>query len=157
MTEELITDNHTLVGAKDKSGYNLQIYDDGYGPLWVAGYQFGPQFIIRAQDFYTAYEIFEDEFADEATEEDVLRDYWFDFLEENKPLDLGGEEPTYGKLRDKFWEWVHNDACFQENYGYRPSGGLYVKDHYFWIRELDARLLQDHEIQLELEEERDTD
>lgn len=153
MSNKLINDSQTLVGCADRSGYPLRVYDDGFGPIWVGGYQFGPQFVIRAQRFDEAWEIFEDEFADAACEDDVESDYLKDFSEQKGiPWEPGMHISDC--LREEFWGWVQDDACFNENYGYRPNGGeLYAKDHYFWLEELTPEKLERFELKLEIKDE----
>ena len=34
--QPLITDDQQLDGAKTRSGYEIQTYDDGFGPLWIS-------------------------------------------------------------------------------------------------------------------------
>lgn len=98
----MITDSQTLVSATH-NGHPLKTYDDGFGGLFIFCNSTGPIGIIRATDWYSAYEIMEDEFQPEAdeSEDELIKEY--------------GEE-------------YYNNACFQESYGFRPNGGIYQKD-----------------------------
>lgn len=118
-----LTDNHALLSAWQGNLYNyhgrlsggchaIRIYDNCDGPAWIHRDSMGISGIARASTFEDAYEISEDEFFPEADET----------VEEL--------EKEYGP------EW-HEDACFQEGYGFRPNGpnardtvnhGIYSKD-----------------------------
>ena len=76
---KLITDNQSLVSAKYSSGYAIQTYDDGYGPLWISRNPIGINGIVRARTWEDAYSICEDEFFPEADEtiEEIIKEYGF--------------------------------------------------------------------------------
>ena len=144
MKTGLITDDQRLIGAKDKYGSAIQTYDDSYGRLWIAGSSIHTYGIIRAKNFETAYEICEDEFADEASEtiEELIKEYGFKRAHVRIVSDpiRGERESVYpddfpnGMLSDKLlfvrWEtretpdpnnWTENEL-FQAAYGFRPNG-----------------------------------
>lgn len=107
---------NALVSATER-GHAIRIYDDGYGPLFVYGNEFGAVAIIRAMSWEDAYGIAEDEFMDSATWEDVLAAY----------PDAEDDE----------------NCDYSEAFGHRPNGpngpddeGLYAKSHYEWMHEL---------------------
>jgi hypothetical protein len=109
---DLIKDGQTFDGAKTGSGYEIQTYDDGFGPLWISRNSIGINGIVRAQTWEDAYSICEDEFFPEADEtiDEIVKEY------------------------GKTW---YEDACFQEGFGFRNNGpnstdklnhGIYSKD-----------------------------
>jgi hypothetical protein len=109
---DLINDEQQLNGAKYLSGYEISVYDDGFGPLWISRNSIGTNGVVRARTWEDAYSICEDEF----------------FLEATETMDEIVKE--YGS------EWIEN-ACFQEAFGFRNNGanirdvighGIYSKD-----------------------------
>lgn len=106
-----IPDDYRFVAARC-GGYECRIYDDGFGPLWIARNSIGIDGIVRAQTGTDAYEICEDEFFPEC----------LDTIEEL--------ESEYGP------EWSES-PLFSEAYGFRPNGpnshdkinhGIYSRD-----------------------------
>jgi hypothetical protein len=75
----LISDGQSLDSAAYKSGYAIQTYDDGFGPLWISRNSIGIDGIVRARTWSDAYEICEDEFFPEASEtiEEIVKEYGF--------------------------------------------------------------------------------
>lgn len=149
--KELINDNQNFIGAKYRSGYSIQTYDDGFGPLLISRNSIGINGICRAQTWEDAYGICEDEFFPEADEtiEDFRKKYGF--RREHKkvvkdPSVLTADEYTAvgerfarypedypdGKLKPEFVRWVTvetpapdewmDNELFQEAYGFRPNG-----------------------------------
>jgi hypothetical protein len=113
-----IPDNQRLVSARFTHGTPIPVYDDGFGPLWIHRDSMGVSGIVRARTWEDAYGITEDEFfptAEDAREE-------FERI----------ESMPEGK------EMYHEQACWDEAYGYRPNGrggptpdkdcGIYAKD-----------------------------
>jgi hypothetical protein len=152
----LIIDGQELVGAKYQSGYELQTYDDGFGPLWVSRNSIGINGIVRAQTWEDAYSICEDEFFPEADEtiDQIVKEYGFKREHVKIVRDASGERSARypedypnGELAVEFvrWEtietpssdaWAENEL-FQESFGFRPNGpnvrdthkhGIYSKD-----------------------------
>lgn len=76
---ELIKDGQRFNGASYGSGYAIQTYDDGFGPLWISRNSIGINGIVRAQTWEDAYSICEDEFFPEADEtiEQLQKEYGF--------------------------------------------------------------------------------
>lgn len=110
----MITDEQSLKSASH-GGYSLKTYDDGYGPLFVYGHEFGPVAVIRAQTWEDAYSIAEDEFMPGASWADVLSDY--------------PDAP--------------DDEDYLEAYGHRPNGsngpddeGIFSRSDYEWLQPL---------------------
>jgi hypothetical protein len=163
-----ITDNQALLGATH-GAFRVPTYDNGYGPLWALHESFGNfssvTAVIRAQSFETAHEIAEQEFLPEASEtiEELKEEYGFkrEHIKIIKPID-GPERPataedyprTQRPAPDGRWSWDfvrwqtietpdaeawRENECFQENYGFRPSGpnhtdkighGIYQTGHW---------------------------
>lgn len=75
----MIKDNQRLVGAKDKWKYDIPVYDDGFGPIFIHRDSMGIMGIIRALTWEDAYSISEDEFFPEAGEtvEELVKEYGF--------------------------------------------------------------------------------
>lgn len=66
-----ITDEQSLVGAKYGLGqHDLDIWDDGFGPLWIYRESLGPCGIVRAKTWEDAYNCVIDEIMDDADPED---------------------------------------------------------------------------------------
>jgi hypothetical protein len=79
MNTTQIKDGDSLKGAKTRSGYAIQTYDDGFGPLWISRNPIGINGIVRAQTWEDAYGICEDEFFPEAGEtvDELVKEYGF--------------------------------------------------------------------------------
>ena len=60
-TDVVMKDSDSLKSAQYKSGYKIQTYDDGFGPLWISRNSLGINGIVRAQTWEDAYSICEDE------------------------------------------------------------------------------------------------
>jgi hypothetical protein len=73
-----IQDGQRLVKAS-RHGYGIQVYDDGFGPLWIHRDSMGISGIVRAQTWEDAYSICEDEFFPEADEtiDELVKEYGF--------------------------------------------------------------------------------
>ena len=78
MSKTLITDDQTLAGAK-RGDYDIPVYDDGFGKLYIHRHSIGISGIVRAQTWEDAYSICEDEFFPEADEtiEQIQKEYGF--------------------------------------------------------------------------------
>ena len=79
-TATLIQDGQELTSACYRnSKYEIQTYDDGYGPLWISRNSIGVNGIVRARTWEDAYSICEDEFFPEADEtiEQLVKEYGF--------------------------------------------------------------------------------
>lgn len=139
-----ITDNQRLVSARFAHGTPIPVYDDGFGPLWVHRDSMGVSGIIRAETWEDAYGIAEDEFfptAEDASEEQARVNAMSDGDEKN-----------------------HEQACWDESYGYRSSGrggptpdndfGIYAKDlNGDSLEPLTYKLIHDLNIVVEIETE----
>lgn len=118
MKQELINDEQSLVSARFEHGTPIDIYDDGYGPMFIHRNSIGVSGIVRARTWEDAYSICEDEFfpaGDEDANEEMQR------IEDMED----GEDKN------------HAQACWDEAYGYRgnsrhmPDGSIssiYEKD-----------------------------
>jgi hypothetical protein len=131
-------DNQKLIGAKNRFGHDIPIYDDGFGPLWIHRDSMGISGIVRAQTWEDAYEICKDEFFPSADDEAFTK--------------------SYDEMTD------HERACWDESYGYRPNGrggptpdkdkGIYAKDlNGDSLDKLTPQLIQEIEITLQIENE----
>lgn len=118
LAKQLITDEQSLVGAKSRFGHSIPIYDDGFGPLFVHRDSMGISGIVRARTWEDAYEICEDEFFPAADKE------------ANEEWDKISAMPD-GEDKN------HEQACFEEAYGYRSNSrkekdgtlsSIYAKD-----------------------------
>jgi preprotein translocase subunit Sec63 len=154
--KSLITDEQSFDGASYASGYSIQTYDDGFGPLWISRNSIGINGIVRAKTWEDAYSICEDEFFPEADEtiEEIVKEYGFKREHKKVVRDANGErferypeDYPNGKLAVEFvrWEtietpdpeaWSENEL-FQEAFGFRNNGpnardtqkhGIYSKD-----------------------------
>jgi hypothetical protein len=111
-TNPLITDGQQLVSAKSRFGHPIKVYDDGDGLLFIHRDSMGISGIVRARTWEDAYSICGDEFFPSADDEAFEKDW---------------EDMT-----------AHEQACWDEAYGYRPNGkggptpdkdrGVYAKD-----------------------------
>ena len=152
MTQEkdLIKDGETLVSAKRHS-YEIPVYDDGFGPLWIHRNSIGISGIVRAQTWETAYSICEDEFFPEADEtvEALVKEYGFkrehkkvvkdssvlvatEHTAVGERFERYPEDYSSGKLEPTFVRretvetpdpdaWTENEL-FCEAYGFRNNG-----------------------------------
>lgn len=181
--KQLIQDGESLVSAKTRYGYDIHVYDDGFGPLWIARNSIGIYGIVRAQTFCDAYSICEDEFFDEASEtlEEIQKEYGFR-REHVKMIDDGtkvraaqiedyGDKGLKSGLTFVRWDYVDTkdpsswpeNELFQESFGFRPNGprvkdvlkhGIYSKDlNGDYLDELTPELANELEITLEIQPE----
>lgn len=107
-----LDDNQSLLSATGRFGHSIPTYDDGWGTLYIARDSMGIVGIVRAQTYVDAWSIVEDEFLPSADDEAFEKDF---------------EDMT-----------DHEQACWDEAYGYRPNGiggptpekdnGVYAKD-----------------------------
>ena len=117
----LITDEQKLVSAKSQFGHTIKTYDDGFGPLFIHRDSMGISGIVRAQTWEDAYGICEDEFfpaGDDDANEEAQR---INVMEDGEDKD-------------------HEQACWDEAYGYR-SGGRREKDgtqSYIYAKDLNG-------------------
>lgn len=105
-------DGLELTSVKTFFGHSVPVYDDGFGSLYIHRDSMGISGVVKAQTWEDAYEICEDEFFPSADEDAFAAD----------------------------WEEMndHEQACWNEAYGYRPNGqggptpendrGVYAKD-----------------------------
>ena len=151
-TNNLIKDGDTPVSARYKnSDYPIQIYDDGFGPLFISRNSIGINGIVRAQTWEEAYSICEDEFFPEADEtiEDIVKEYGFKrehckvvsdssvtfatgLLNAGERFARYPEDYPDGKLKPEFVRWVTiqttdadawmENELFQESFGFRNNG-----------------------------------
>lgn len=131
---DLISDGQSLIGATNRFGLAIEVYDDGFGPLWIHRHSIGISGIVRAQTWEDAYSICEDEFFPEASE-------------------------TLAELQNTD-AWLDN-GLFQESFGFRPNGpnkndrrkhGIYAKDlNGDRLDRLTPELLNRLEISLQIE------
>lgn len=133
---ELIRDNETLIGASIH-GYDIPIYDDGYGKLFISRDSMGINGIVRAQTWEDAYEICEDEFFPNATE-------------------------THEQMVQEYGDNYTENDIWQENYGFRPNfngtSGIYQKDlNGDYLDELTPELTTELDITLSIEVEESED
>lgn len=137
----LISDDQTLVSAKSRFGHEIPVYDDGYGQLYIHRDSMGISGIVRAQTWEDAYSICEDEFfpAGDTEAAKAMAEI------EAMPEGMGKE---------------HEQACFDESFGYRnntrampdgTSSSIYEKDlHGDYLDVLTPELLAELEITLEI-------
>lgn len=141
---QLITDSQRLVSAKSRFGHSIPTYDDGYGRLFIHRDSMGISGIVRAQTWEDAYSICEDEFFPAGDDE-------------------ANEEAARIAAMPEGAERNHEQACWDESYGYRPNGArqangklshIYAKDlNGDALDELTPELLAQLEITLEIENE----
>jgi hypothetical protein len=147
-----LTDGQALTSAKYiGSGYEIPVYDDGFGPLWISRNSIGINGIVRAKSWEDAYSICEDEFFPEADEtiEELVKEYGFKREHKKVVKDptvlVAGEHTSAGerfevypddypggKLAPEFVKWVTietpdpdawvENELFCEGYGFRNSG-----------------------------------
>lgn len=134
----MINDNQSLVSAKYSSGYDIKIYDDGFGSLWISRNSIGINGIVRAQTWHDAYEICEDEFFPEADEtiDEIKREYGFK-REHIRVADANGNFVEWKTVETPNPDGWGDNELFQEAFGFRPNGpnqsdklnhGIYSKD-----------------------------
>lgn len=108
----MITDDQGLKSAKTEGGFDIPVYDDGFGPLYIVRDSMGTVGIVRATDRSSAYSIAADEFFPEADE-------------------------TVTEMIKEFGDDFSENEVWNEQYGFRPNGpnhtdkighGIYAKD-----------------------------
>lgn len=136
-TTELIQDGESLVSAS-RNGYDIPIYDNRFGTLFVHQNSIGISGIVRAQTWEDAYGICEDEFFPEADEtiDELVKEYGFK-REHVRVLDADGAFLRWDLVETPDLDvWMEN-KLFQEGFGFRPNGpnakdtikhGIYNKD-----------------------------
>lgn len=178
----LINDSQTFLGATNRWGRELPIYDDGYGPLWIHRDSGGINGVVRARSWADAYEICENEFLPEAddTIEEIAKEY--NFVRDHVKIVRGkdgierdaifpDDYPHLNKVEFVRWEtretpcedcWAENEL-FQEAFGFRSNGvnstdkvkhGIFVRDlNGDSLELLTSELLNEVEITLNIKDE----
>lgn len=97
-----INDSQALVAAKCR-GYDVSIWDDGFGPLWVHRSSFGVDGIVRAQSWAEGEECFYNELAPDGEEpetpEQIEDSSWNEFngFRGGMPVDTKLKSNIYAK------------------------------------------------------------
>jgi hypothetical protein len=138
----LINDTQRLIGATQR-GHKIPTYDDGYGPLFIHRDSMGISGIVRAKTWEDAYSICEDEFFPAGDEDANAEAQKIEAMPD-------GEEKS------------HEQACWDEAYGYRGGGReesddslscIYAKDlNGDSLDLLTQKMIEEWEITLEIEE-----
>jgi hypothetical protein len=120
----------TLVSATTENGYELAVYDDGDGPLWLYGQEFGCSMVIRARSFEQAWGIMLDEsFTIEDSE--VWEAYGYNSEEEYAAVcDRIMAEEADGVYPE--WPGLAEGYEYQSNF---TGTGIVDVGHYSWLRE----------------------
>jgi len=118
-----ITDNYELIGAykvpeyDDNLRFPLRVYDDTFGQLYVAGFEYGPVIVIRAGSF---------------------EDAWGIWVDETTPIDPDEVNEAYGL--DEWEQIVDFDQLdLVDGYEYQPNAtgtGIVNMGEYAWIEPL---------------------
>lgn len=164
---DLIKDGESLVSARFlRSGTEIPVYDDGFGPLYIHRDSMGISGIVRARTWEDAYSICEDEFFPEAREtlEDLVKDYGFR-REYKKVLDESGQFVSWETVETPGPDAWSDNELFCEAFGFRPNGpnatdtlnhGIYVKDlNGDFLERLTPDLLEQLGIELTIETDED--
>ncbi len=140
-----LKDHTTLVGARShESGWPIDVYDDGYGPVWAYGHEYGVLMFVRAQSFEDAYSIAIDE-SPTIDEADVPEAYGFEGPDAREQLDAAVAAADAG---DGEWPELVEGYVYQDN---GSDTGIVAESPYAWLREAtrkDARFVVrawDHE------------
>jgi hypothetical protein len=175
----MINDNQRLVSATNEYGRKLPIYDDGFGPPWVHRDSMGISGIVRSRTWETAYGICEDEFLPEASEtvDEMKEEFATIYMSGRELWDADNPSTPFHTLTESKKlrvRWLHGRSvpfdghftdhpCWQEAYGFRPSGpsgkdkvghGIYAKDlNGDWLHKLTPELCRELNITLEIEDE----
>ncbi len=150
--DNLIQDGDSLVSACHKnSRYAINVYDDGFGPLWISRNSIGITGIVRAQTWEDAYSICENEFFPEADEsmEEIVKEYGFkrehhkvvkdssvtvatEHCAAGERLAVYPDDYPDGKLAPEFIRWItietpdadawSENELFCESFGFRNNG-----------------------------------
>lgn len=177
VTRDLINDTQVLKGAKTRSGHDIPIYDDGFGPLWIHRNSLGFTGIVRAQTWEDAYSICEDEFfpaGDDYNPEDFKtvyksgRELWMHEHADNwdawQALTEDEKTQAYRTGKDVPFDGDASEhPCWQEQYGFRGNArreedgsisSIYAKDlNGDALDRLTPELLRELEITLVVEDE----
>ena len=142
MTKQITLKDDTSLIACTREGiintYTLVTYDDGFGPLWIYGHEYGPTIIVRAMSFEAAYEIAIDESLTIAPSE-VPEAYGFDTQEELSAVVEAGEYPD-----------------LLEGYQYQSNAtgtGIVEVGHYEWCEELTPESIERFSLKITIAKE----
>jgi hypothetical protein len=121
--------NTRLIGARStETNFPLAVYDDGDGPLWLFGHEYGASLLIRARSYETAWEIAVDE-AKPIDEAEVPEAYGFDGP--NAALELRHAVERADAGAGEYPELVEG----YEHQANATGTGIVNLGHYTWLRE----------------------
>ena len=151
-TIDLISDEQSLIGATNRLGRAIKVYDNGVGPLWIHRNSMGISGIVRAQTWEDAYSICEDEFFPEASETiaEIQKEYGFrretfKVIRDSRATANDADNTSAGERRATDSDYVNgglpdglfvrwqtietldadawlDNGKFQESFGFRPNG-----------------------------------
>ena len=151
-TIDLISDEQSLIGATNRFGRAIKVYDNGVGPLWIHRNSMGISGIVRAQTWEDAYSICEDEFFPEASETiaEIQKEYGFrretfKVIRDSRATANDADNTSAGERRETDSDYVNgglpdglfvrwqtietldadawlDNGGFQESFGLRPNG-----------------------------------
>jgi hypothetical protein len=91
-SKELVTDAETILHAYSEYGRELLVADDGYGPVWTYGQEFGTMAVVRADSFESALEAVYDVLPT-VPEDELYEAYGFNSNEELQKAEADEEWP----------------------------------------------------------------
>lgn len=130
----------SLIGARSTdSGYPLPVYDDGDGPLWLFGEEYGATMLVRASSFEAAWGIVIDE-SRTIDPSEVPEAFGYEGEDAQARLDADLRE-----ARDGRGEWP--DLIDGYEYQSNSSGtGIVSVSYYAWLREFTREDLADYRL-----------
>ena len=100
----MISEECALTGAHGNLGFEIPVWDECFGNLYISRDSMGILGIVRADSWEKAYKCCEDEFFPRASLEDQ------------------------SEFEKEFGATWYDDPCWQEQYGFSGNNGIYVKD-----------------------------
>ena len=145
-----------LQSAETQYGHPIQTYDDCLGPLWIAGQEYGPSFIVRAQSWESAYEIWINEQPTIAPDE-VAEAYGFDGWgngNNGKQESVYSPETAQARFEALIAKADAGDCehpTLIEGYTYQSTAsgtGIVATGHYEWLQELTPEYIRESGIRV---------
>ncbi len=120
----------TLRSARTRTGYDLKVYDDCWGTLWLYGHEYGPTMLIRAEGVESAHSI-----AIDASKTINADEMWEAYGFDNE----AAYQERVTQLANPYNDGEYPDLSEGYQYQSNSSGtGIVNVGYYEWYREAEA-------------------